>query len=147
MIHDENKIHDKDKQEAWFALWERIARGLVDWPRNLSQVQVDYLMSQIERNASPGTRGRVLRAAFRWNCLDFAFEILRARDPGISARKTYEAVAKHYGCSWSTVRKARARMSEQDFSIARRHRELGFTDQDFAELSLPHIVFDAFADE
>lgn len=38
-------------------------------------------------------------------------------------------------------------MRGQQFSFAGRHRELGVTDEDFAELALPHINFDEFADE
>ena len=140
-------ILDRDKQEAWFALYERIVRGQAEWPNRLTQEQIDYLMTQLHRNAFPGMEGRGKRSVFRWNCLELAFEIVKARNPGATDKKTFEDVAKHYGCHWATVRKARVKMRDQDFSFARRHRELGFADQDFAEMTLPHIIFDAYTEE
>ena len=140
-------IFEKQKREAWLALCECIALGQIEWPKHLSQEQIDYVTTCVGRKAFSGIKGRKLRSVARWNSLDFAFEILKARHPEMSDREVSEAVAKHYDCSWTTVRKARQQMREQDFSFARRHQELGFGADDFASLTLPHISFDDFTEE
>lgn len=140
-------IFDNEKQKAWMALGECVALGQVRWRDRLSQEQIDYLLTCINKKSFPGEGGRKLRAISRWNHLDYAFEIFKAQQPDRSDRKTYEAVAKHYDCGWPTVRKARQEMLKQEFSFAGRHRQLGFTDEDFAQLALPHINFDNFPDE
>jgi len=140
-------ILEKEKREAWLALCECIARGQIQWPEYLSQEQIDYVTTCIDKNAFPGLKGRTLRSVSRWNNLDFAFEIFKARQPDLSDRKIYEAVAKHYGCSWTTVRNSRQKMRKQEFSFAGRHKQLGFETDDFVTLTLPHISFDNFTDE
>ena len=140
-------INESDKQVAWMALCESIALGQVHWPAYLSQEQIDYITTSIDRNAFPGNEGKTQRALARWNSLDFAFEILKSRQPEKSDRQIYDKVARHYDLSWTTVRKARSKMREREFSFARRHKELGFEAEDFAKLSLPHINFDSFSEE
>lgn len=140
-------IEESDKQEAWMTICVSIARGQVQWPNSLSQEQIDYVTTSINRKSFPGVKGRKLRSLVRWNSLDFAFEILKSRRPEKSDRQIFDEVAKYYDRSWTTVRKARAKMRKQEFSFARRHKELGFRAEDFAVLSLPHISFDDFADE
>jgi hypothetical protein len=140
-------LSDKDKQEAWMALSLSIALSKMRWPDHITQEQIDYVNTCISRNAIPGMKGQKLRSVYRWNCLDLAFAILKAREPNKSDRDTFMAVAKHYGCSWATVRKARVEMRKHDFSFAGRHRELGCTDEDIAKLALPHTNFDNFTDE
>ena len=129
------------------ALYECVALGQIRWLDRLSQEQIDYLLTCINKKSHSGEIGRKLRAIDRWNGLDYAFEILKAQQPDRSDKKTYEAVAKHYDCAWPTVRKARQEMRKQEFSFAGRYRQLGFTDEDFAQLSLPHINFHNFPDE
>ena len=129
------------------ALHACVALGQIRWIEHLSQEQIDYLLTCIDKKSSPGVRGRTLRSINRWSSLDYAFEILKAQQPDRSDRKTYEAVANHYDCKWTTVRKARQETRKQEFSLAGRHRQLGFTDEDFAMLALPHINFNKFFDE
>ncbi len=140
-------ILDKEKQEAWMALGSCVALGEFRWLSHLSQEQIDYLKTDIDRRSFPGERGKKLRSISRWNSLDFAFSILKARRPDQSDRKICEAVGEHYRCHWSTVRKARSRICDYGIGFADRHKQLGFTDADFAELTLPHINFDNFSDE
>lgn len=81
------------------ALCQSIALGQVRWPDHLTQEQIDYVRTCVDKKAIPGTKGRKLRSINRWNRLDFAFAVFKARNPGKSDREILETVAKHYGCS------------------------------------------------
>ena len=140
-------LNDDEKQEAWMALGHCIVLDRVQERYGLSQRQIDYLVTFVGRKSFPGVKGRKLRSVSRWNSLDYSFEILKARQPDRSDQKTYEAVADYYDCSWTTVRKARQEMRQREFSFASRHKQLGFTNEDFAMLALPYINFDSFSDE
>lgn len=140
-------LNNDEKQEAWMALGQCIVLDRVQERYGLSQQQIDYLVTFVGRKSFPGVKGRKLNSVNRWNSLDYAFEILKARQPDRSNQKIFEAVADHYGCGWSTVRKARQEMRPREFSFAGRHKQLGFTKEDFATLALPHINFDSFSDE
>ena len=147
MISEHKRISEHEKQEAWKALGMCVTLGEIRWLAPLSQKQKDCLLTGIGKKFNPGEIGRERRAIKRWDMLDFAFEILKGRQPDRSDRKTYDAVAAHYRCSWSLVRKARLEMRKRSLSFARLHKRNGFTSDDFAQRALPHINFDSFTDE
>ena len=140
-------ITDKEKWQAWANLGDRIARGLVPWPDYLSQEQIDYLTTSIWRKAIPGEIGKKHRNWSRWFQLDMAFAILKAQQPEKSARKIYAAVAEHYGCHWTTVRKAHQFYKRRGISQAYPRKIPGAPDVDLTAFDLPHINFDNFATE
>ena len=140
-------ISDADKRNAWATLGDRIARGLVPWPDYLSQEQIDYLTTSISRAAHSGETGRELRSIIRWWQLSEAFEILKAKHPEKSDRQVYEGLADHYGCGWSTVRKARQYCKKRKMTYADRANMPGASKVDLAAFDLRHINFDKFPAE
>ena len=137
-------ITGKDKQQAWAILGDRIARGLVPWPDYLSQEQIDYLTTSIQKSAIPGEVGKKVRNWSRWFQLDTAFAIFKAKHPDKSDMQLYKDLAKYYSCGWSTVRKAHQFFKKRKISQAYAANRPGAPKVDLADLELPHINFDNF---
>lgn len=140
-------IEDKDKQQAWAILGDRIARGLVPWPDYLSQEQIDYLTTSIRKAAIPGEVGKKVRNWSRWFEINRAFEILKAKHPDKSDSQLFKELAAHYGCGWSTVRKAHQFFKKRKMTHADNAQRPGAPKVDLATFDLPHINFNNFPTE